>query len=190
MSSNPTILSSRDPNYVSKAANADGWIETFTRRKVTPMDLSAEMICIEDIAHSLSRLCRYNGHTAGFLSVAEHCVHVSKIVAETHPEFALEGLLHDAAEAYLGDMVRPLKHLPEMQVFRDADERAEAAIAGKFELTYPWPKVVHDADRIRLMVEIDTLRHSARAAMTPDAAKGAFLATYSLLRETRPIKVA
>jgi ParB/RepB/Spo0J family partition protein len=79
---------------------------------------------IEDIAHALANLCRFNGHTKHFYSVAQHCIEASYIVP---PAYALQALLHDAAEAYLGDVTRPLKaRLPDYKVF---ERRVEDAIA-------------------------------------------------------------
>lgn len=71
-----------------------------------PLDPTPDEIEWTDIAASLSKLCRYNGHTSGFYSVAEHCILLADAVPE---EFALEALLHDAAEAYVGDLVAPIK---------------------------------------------------------------------------------
>src|SRR5689334_25068051 len=65
---------------------------------------------IEDIAHGLANICRYSGQCRRFYSVAEHAL----LVAETAAGFELEALMHDAAEAFLGDITRPLKQmLPE-----------------------------------------------------------------------------
>lgn len=83
-----------------------GWIGTHSGLKFWPLEPDAMEICIEDIAHSLARQCRFNGHCSRFYSVAEHSIEVSRMVPA---EFALWGLLHDAAEAYLGDIVRPMK---------------------------------------------------------------------------------
>ena len=71
-------------------------------------DLQPWMIQVEDIACSLSKACRYNGNCRGFYSVAEHSVHVASVLPS---ELKLYGLLHDAAEGYMGDLVRPFKHI-------------------------------------------------------------------------------
>lgn len=104
-----------------------GWIQSVSGKRVSVTDPAVEMIDIEDIAHALSMLCRFNGHGTKFYSVAEHSVHVSH---EIRPDLALAGLLHDAAEAYLGDVPSPLKkHLSEFKVY---EARMEAVIAEAF----------------------------------------------------------
>lgn len=103
------------------------WIQSVSGKRVSVVQPEVSMIDIEDIAHALSLLCRFNGHGTKFYSVAEHSVHVSY---EIRPDLALEGLLHDAAEAYLGDVPSPLKkHLVEFKVFED---RMEGVIAEAF----------------------------------------------------------
>ncbi len=87
------------------------------------MDPRPDEVCIEDIAHALSNLCRFGGHCSRFYSVAEHCVHVSFLVA---PSFALAGLLHDASEAYLVDVPRPIK--PFLNGYHQAEDRVLQAI--------------------------------------------------------------
>ncbi len=82
------------------------WMQTFTGRQFWPLDPRPEEIDIIDIAHSLSMMCRYGGHTSRFYSVAEHSVLVS---IKAKPMNALWGLLHDASEAYAVDIPRPLK---------------------------------------------------------------------------------
>lgn len=82
-----------------------------------------EAVRIEDIAHALSNQCRYNGHTSEFYSVAEHSVRVSSCLP---PKHQLAGLLHDAAEAYVGDIVRPLK--PLLKEFKGIEEATMLAI--------------------------------------------------------------
>lgn len=125
------------------------WMQTFTGRQFYPMDPRSEDISPVDIAHSLSLICRYGGHTTRFYSVAEHCVLMSYAVPAEH---ALWALLHDATEAYVGDMVRPLKqHMPD---YRAAEDGVMAAIAQKFWLTtVEMPDAVRDADNRILLDE-------------------------------------
>ena len=82
------------------------WIQTYTGRKFYPLDPHAEDVCIEDIAHALALKCRYTGHCREFFSIAQHSVMVSRMVPESD---AICGLLHDATEAYLPDVARPIK---------------------------------------------------------------------------------
>lgn len=82
------------------------WIETYTGKHIYPYDPKAEDVDIRDIAHSLSLICRYSGHCKEFYSVAQHSVLVMHNVSK---ENKLAALLHDASEAYLGDLARPIK---------------------------------------------------------------------------------
>lgn len=106
------------------------WVETVSGRRVSLVEPDPESISIEDIAHHLSKLCRFAGASRTFYSVAEHAVRVSKAF-DVAPDCVLSkprkiwGLLHDAHEAYLGDIIRPVKQLPGV---REAIEGAAKAL--------------------------------------------------------------
>lgn len=102
-------------------------------------------------------------------------------VERQYPELALTGLLHDASEAYLGDIARPIKHLPEMAPYRLAEDRAGRVLAEVFGTTYPLPPEVIAADREQLAIEMKGDRWDARRAMMPDQAKQLFLAEFECL---------
>lgn len=119
------------------------YIRTYSGGRFWPLDPHPDDLKIEDIAHALSNLCRWTGHSEKFYSVAQHCVLVSENLP---PHLQLEGLLHDASEAYLSDLSRPVKHAPGLgEVYREAEKKIEEAIAVKFGLpknTSPEIKVV------------------------------------------------
>ncbi|QIG65782.1 HD superfamily hydrolase [Ochrobactrum phage vB_OspM_OC] len=124
------------------------WMQTATGGKYWPIDPRPEEVSIEDIAHALSLMCRFNGHCNEFYSVAEHSYYVSLLVP---PEYALEALLHDASEAYIADIVRPAKRFIDGYV--DIEDRNMKAISERFGLNYPMSPEVKRADTILLATE-------------------------------------
>lgn len=179
------------------------FIQTRHRVAFYPLDPRPIEISIADIAHALSLQCRFTGHVRKFYSVAEHSVHVSRIC---DPAEALWGLLHDASEAYLCDVSRPIKRLPEMAAYRAAEKNLQAAIMNRFGLAPDEPPSVKHADTIMLGVEardlMSPLKHPERWAWctdlasgtkirvtrpwTPDQAREKFLARFAEL--TKPVK--
>lgn len=135
---------------VSKA-----WIQTAGGGVFHILDPRQNEIHITDIAHALSMMCRFTGHVRKFYSVAEHCVHASRIVPA---EDALWALLHDASEAYIADLNRPLKHFTAVgETYMAVETTIMNAICTKFRLSYTQPKSVHDADTAMLYAEKDQL---------------------------------
>lgn len=116
---------------------------TVSGRAVWPLDPDPATIELDDIAHALSQLCRYNGHTRRFYSVAEHCVLVSRAVPR---EDALWGLLHDASEAYFGDLIRPVK--PFVEGFAAREAAMMRAVCARFGLPTLEPASVRRADAL------------------------------------------
>lgn len=120
------------------------------------LDPRPEQIDPRDIAYGLSNCCRFGGQCKPFYSVAEHCVLASNHVPA---EDAFTALLHDAAEAYTGDIISPLKQL--LPDFKIIEARVEAAIARKFGLTLPYPRSVKHIDLRLLRTERRDLMHSS-----------------------------
>ena len=128
------------------------WLQTYTGLAFYPLAPHADVVSIEDIAHSLSMQCRFAGHTRDFYSVAQHTVLVSQKLAS--PWDALWGLLHDAAEAYLVDLPRPLKHHSRLGVeYRRIEERVMRAICERFRLPFNEPPGLKEVERRLLRTE-------------------------------------
>ena len=124
------------------------WILTRGGRRIDLLEPSAAMVSPEDIAWALSMQCRFNGHTRAFYSVAQHCYLVADLVPA---QYQLQALLHDATEAYVGDLVSPLKAvLPE---YRQIELRVWHAICARFDIEPVLPPCIHDADLVALATE-------------------------------------
>jgi hypothetical protein len=175
------------------------WIQTFSGVAFYPLDPRPGDIHITDIAHSLAMQCRFTGHSRKFYSVAEHSVHVSRLC---DPADALWGLLHDASEAYLTDMARPIKRYTALGVaYKQAEHRLMVAVTDRFGLLPAEPSSVCLADKILMGVEARDLMapllpgwekwlDMAKACdlqliepWLPDEAEQRFLARYCEIRE-------
>lgn len=118
------------------------WIQTYTGKKFYPLDPRPEDIDIADIAHALSLQCRYGGHCGTFYSVAEHSILVAQAVPRKD---ALWGLLHDASEAYLVDVPRPIKG--ELGNYYEIEANLMRVICDVFDLPHDMPASVADVDQ-------------------------------------------
>lgn len=188
-----------DPLAEGDTRGSGDWIQTHTGRMFHVTDPLPSEFNIEDIATALSNICRFGGHVRRFYSVAQHCVEVA---SECPKEFRLEGLLHDAAEAYIGDMVRPLKHSSGLAGYREIEVRVEMALVQSLPslgIRYPWPAEVHRADNVLLLTEHRDLQVASPAPwgvpavplertivpMTPREARSAWFRTYAELAAGR-----
>jgi len=133
------------------------WIQTHSGRRFNPLNPYVDAIVIQDIAHALSMQCRFSGHCRFFYSVAQHSVLVSYICDS---QDALWGLLHDASEAYLVDIPRPLKKSGKFDAYLDFEDNMMKAVCKRFGLPEKEPPSVKKADRVLLATE-------ARDLMSP-----------------------
>ena len=150
-------------------------MQTYTGLQLWPLDPCSSDIYIEDIAHSLALQCRFAGHCRVPYSVAEHSVRVSLLVEEWREgwpdarEWAFAALLHDAAEAYLVDLPRPVKRC--VEGYAEAEARLEGAIAVRFNLphTEALAALIKRADNTLLATEARDLLgpHPAPWALLP-----------------------
>lgn len=171
-------------------------LQTYTGKMVDPLHVRVQDIDILDIAHALSQICRYGGHTMRHYSVAEHSVLVSHNVPE---ELALQGLLHDATEAYVGDMIFPLKRSGHFEKYRGIEDEIALVIASVFNLPSELDPIVKDVDFRMVADERRALMRSSiddapwpaitdvkplgirPAGLAADAAKRVFLERFSEL---------
>jgi hypothetical protein len=139
--------------HLDTPIGSPGKIRTYSGHLVDPFNLQPDDVSIVDIAHALSQLCRFTGHTRRFYSVADHCLLVASLLPT--PVLRLAGLVHDASEAYFGDMAGPLKRRPDMRSYSDAEHVASAMITWKFcgRLTDIERKQVKSADAAAYHIE-------------------------------------
>lgn len=164
---------------------------TFSGKRFYPLDPDLDDINIVDIAHALSNVCRYGGQCKEFYSVAQHSVVCSWEASYPNKKWAL---LHDASEAYIGDIIHPLKTTPQYEAYRIIEDRLMAAICEKFGLPVDMPEEVHDIDMLVRYTEMrdfgsipeefwinETMLDYKIVPLTPVKAKILFLNTFSRL---------
>lgn len=139
-------------NRAADEVRVGNWMQTYSSIQFWPLDPRPEEIKIADIAHALSNMCRYAGHCKDFYSVAEHSVLVSYMVP---PEHALVALMHDATEAYLVDVPRPIKGY--LGGYHEFEHKLWLAVAEAFELPVEMPECVKKADNQILLAEAEQI---------------------------------
>jgi uncharacterized protein len=178
------------------------YLQTVSGRWVNPFDPDPSQLDAGDIARALANQCRFGGHCRTFYSVAQHSVIVSELVEERggDAEDAFAALMHDATEAYLGDMPHPLKHRsPLGAAFREAESHLERAIAERFRIR-PGVASIKPVDRALLATERRTFSEETwhwpeldgvepldleLTAWSPDEAAEAFARRYAELDARR-----
>jgi uncharacterized protein len=157
-------------------------IRTFHGNYINPCEPEADMISIGDIAHALSMQPRFGGHLPMFYSVAQHCVLAAEYVSNEH---RLAALLHDASEAYLIDVPRPVKR--QLLNYKEIEDKLMTVIADKFGFQWPLHESIKRADETMLRLEWECLMLGGDAwetivAWDQDQAKGRFLDMYHSLK--------
>lgn len=125
-------------------------IRTFTGKEINLFAMTFDDICIEDIAHALACINRFNGQVKFPISVAQHSIYVSYL---SDKACQMQGMLHDASEAYIGDVTKWLKHTPEMKHFRELEDDIQTLIYQKFQCDEKIHPSVEMADRIMVRWE-------------------------------------
>jgi hypothetical protein len=161
---------------------------TFTKRRVNLLDLRVEDICIEDVAHHLACTNRFNGALIYPVSVAQHSVYVSKLCEGTGYE--LEGLLHDGAEAFVGDVTKWLKESDEMAAFRVVEDRVQELVYQAFGISIAdiaAPAMMHPEVKAAdmLMVRYEAMQ-SGFSIPHPDYPKSISIDEFQRIGQWRP----
>lgn len=169
-------------------------IRTYTGRLVDLLDLRPSDVCIEDIAHALSLEPRFGGHTTVFYPVGMHLINTMGLIrimtySAERPMLDKWALMHDAGEAYVKDIMSPLKHSGAMEGYKAIEKHVMGAICYRFRLCMTEPPEVKHADRIMLALEqkvfmnsddadddlIEGVPFSVRTKNTPEEVEEEFL---------------
>ena len=125
----------------------DPWITTYTGKQFFLTRATVDDVCIEDIAHGLSNTCRYAGQSRTFYSVAEHSVRMAEVVSFSS-ETMLVALLHDAAEAYLGDVTSMVK--ARLPVYKEMEQYLQYVIYDKYNIRH-CPSMNQDIECVKAL---------------------------------------
>ena len=158
-------------------------IRTFSGRYMSVFEPTLDMIDVEDIAHALSHICRWGGHVPRFYSVGEHSVHCADLINDQSQAF--EALMHDASEAYLVDVPRPIKH--KLCEYKTIEDNLMKLIAEKFGFKYPLSEEVKIIDNVLLQMEWDgivigNINHKELMIWNTEEAKNMFLYRFNQLK--------
>lgn len=158
-------------------------IRTVSGKYVNVFEPTPEMFCIEDIAHALSMQPRFGGHLPKFYSVAQHSYHVAVRLLDYRysKQIQFAGLMHDASEAYLLDVPRPIK--TELTNYKAIEDNLMQCLSELFKFTYPLPLEVKTADErvLGFEWEYEMLRQTGKG-VSPENAKINFLEVYNILK--------
>ncbi len=178
------------------------YLQTVSGRFVNPFDPDPEQLDPGDIARALANICRFGGHCRPFYSVAQHSVIVSELVEQRGGDLedVFAALMHDAAEAYLGDMPHPIKHRsPLGAAFKEAEDHLESVLRTRFSIKADVPEIKR-IDRALLATERRSVSGESwdwpelegvealdieLVAWPPDDAERAFTARFDALQSRR-----
>jgi hypothetical protein len=179
-----TIANATQQEFVNASDRRGPWMATFTGKRFHLIDPRPEEVCIEDIAHALACIPRFNGHTKGPwpYSVAQHSVWVAEDLPANVVLLALHGLLHDAHEAYTGDISTPMKTAIGASQLRDIQRLIQETIYRALRVPPPllWMRLrVKDADLRALEFErAVAVEGNGALNLTPETAETLFLQAF------------
>jgi len=160
--------------------NTPGCIRTFTGQYVNVFEPDPETICIEDIAHALSHQCRFGGHLPQFYTVAQHSIFCADLAEDDHK---LAALMHDASEAYLLDVPRPVKL--KLCNYKEIEDKLMTVIAAKYGFDFPFDPNIKVVDEQMLRTEWYTLmleRGKSFEVYSPQKSKVFFMKQFDKLK--------
>lgn len=167
-----------------------GTIQTYSGKTVTLTDPRTDQLEIGDIARALAYNSHYGGHAPKFFSIAEHCLLVTELVKKhesDHPDLLMMALMHDASEAFLGDMVKPLKVL--MPDFQKIERRMTACINFRFKLDGSYMATIKKYDRMAQEIEFNAFYNKQGSKLLhylfPERAREDFLTLYHAINLKR-----